>query len=223
MNKKENELFEGCKSGNIEIVKKALTSGILSPKANVNVKNENGVTPLMIAAQNGFLEIVNILITNEASINESSKGEMTALKMAAYNGNVDVTKLLIEKGATGFNKILKTEFKNFTAKAKHELLQVINIINQKISSKDTMQHIFNIGFRFDSQMKGLFADKKSYEDGVFYMSENGLLALKRGAQGEIIAIDYIQISNNFKSRITLIKPVDDEHGEILFNDIMESL
>lgn len=54
MNEKDIKLFEACRSGNIEDAKKALGSFLFPECADVNTKNSNGDTPLILASLYGF-------------------------------------------------------------------------------------------------------------------------------------------------------------------------
>uniref|UniRef100_A0A4W6FY31 Kinase D-interacting substrate 220b n=1 Tax=Lates calcarifer TaxID=8187 RepID=A0A4W6FY31_LATCA len=77
----------------------------------VDGRSDNGQTPLMLAAEQGSLEIVQELIRRGANVNlddvswrcscchGNAVGGWTALMWAAYKGRVEVTTLLLEHGA----------------------------------------------------------------------------------------------------------------------------
>ena len=78
--------------GNSEISKFLIVKG-----ADINAKNNNGETALMLAALNKRLEIVRLLIKKGADVNaESNKGH-TALKYAFLNTQIE--ELLRNAGA----------------------------------------------------------------------------------------------------------------------------
>jgi len=54
-------LFLAAYNGNKEIVEILISGG-----ADVNVKNNDGKTPLTIAGEEGYTEIVNLLLENGA-------------------------------------------------------------------------------------------------------------------------------------------------------------
>ena len=86
------DLFDGIEDDSFFDVLKAIKNG-----ANVNAVNpENGMTPLMLAAVNGQLEIIKFLIQNHANVNEVFNNK-TALKMAK---NERIRQELINAGAT---------------------------------------------------------------------------------------------------------------------------
>ena len=66
---------------------------------NVNVKGDNNVTPLILASQEGKLEVVNFLLDKGASVNDVMTDGKTALLMACKNGHTEIVKRLMEKGA----------------------------------------------------------------------------------------------------------------------------
>lgn len=61
--------------------------------------NQPGWTALLYAATNGHFEIVKILIENHAYIDSSPDNGLTPLMMAARAGHLSVVKFLLEEGA----------------------------------------------------------------------------------------------------------------------------
>ncbi|WP_265025261.1 ankyrin repeat domain-containing protein [Wolbachia endosymbiont (group B) of Pammene fasciana] len=55
-------------------------------------------TLLTIAAENGYTNIVNVLLEKGADVNRKNWYDMTPLHLAAGNGHVDIVNLLLEKG-----------------------------------------------------------------------------------------------------------------------------
>ncbi len=91
-------LMIACQRGNTKIVEFLVKRG-----ANVNaqtVLDGHGYSPLVLAAEFGFYEIVKILIEAGAKI-DVRNGELahTALMVAAQNEHIEVIRYLIEKGA----------------------------------------------------------------------------------------------------------------------------
>ena len=66
---------------------------------NVNAKNIEKNTALLFAAENGNLEIVDLLIKNRADINLKNKNGDTAIKLALKNKQGKVAELLRSNGA----------------------------------------------------------------------------------------------------------------------------
>ena len=56
-------------------------------------------TALHLAAANGHVDVVKVLIQNGADVNAVDEYKFTALHLAARHGHVDIAKVLIENGA----------------------------------------------------------------------------------------------------------------------------
>ena len=62
-------------------------------------KNKWGFTPLLVACQNGHIEVVRWLITSGAEIEATENQGATPLLLACQNGHIEVVRLLITSGA----------------------------------------------------------------------------------------------------------------------------
>ncbi|RXM99762.1 Ankyrin repeat and SAM domain-containing protein 6 [Acipenser ruthenus] len=83
-------------SGNCQLVKEILDED----PGQVNIANPDGASPLMIAAVNGQLDVVQLLVDGNADIDkQDSVHGWTALMQATYHGNKDVVKYLLNQGA----------------------------------------------------------------------------------------------------------------------------
>ena len=71
---------------------------------NVNVKGGNNVTSLILASQQGKLDVVEFLLKKGARVNDVMTDGKTALLMACKNGHTEIVKRLMEKGANQFLK-----------------------------------------------------------------------------------------------------------------------
>uniref|UniRef100_A0A8C7XCT3 Ankyrin repeat and sterile alpha motif domain containing 6 n=1 Tax=Oryzias sinensis TaxID=183150 RepID=A0A8C7XCT3_9TELE len=68
--------------------------------AQVNSSNQEGATPLMIAAVSGQLEVVQLMVEKNADIDKQDGVHgWTALMQATYHGNKEVVKYLLSQGA----------------------------------------------------------------------------------------------------------------------------
>ena len=66
---------------------------------NVNVKGDNNVTPLILASQQGKLDVVEFLLKKGARVNDVMTDGKTALLMACKNGHTEIVRILMAKGA----------------------------------------------------------------------------------------------------------------------------
>ena len=86
--------LELCGYCSAEDVKCAIEAGV-----DVNAKNNDGVTALMVAAINNTADAVNALISAGADVNAKDNGGWTALMRAADHNTADVVNALIQAGA----------------------------------------------------------------------------------------------------------------------------
>jgi ankyrin repeat protein len=68
-------------------------------KPNVNVKGNNGVTSLILASQQGKLDVVEFLFDRGAKVDDVMTDGKTALLMACKNGHTEIVRILMKKGA----------------------------------------------------------------------------------------------------------------------------
>lgn len=93
------ELFSAAKSGDTEALRRLIAAGV-SP----NSANDEGQTPLHIAAVEGHLGAVQALIDSGADVNARDAMQWTPIFKAAYNheqdtGYAPVVKALVDAGA----------------------------------------------------------------------------------------------------------------------------
>jgi len=89
-----NLLVEATKSNEFEAAKMLIATG-----ADVNVRDLDEATLLMIAARNGHTEIARLFIAECVDVNARNNCGNTALMMALENGYIGTAQLLIAAGA----------------------------------------------------------------------------------------------------------------------------
>lgn len=94
----KQQILEAVKSNKKSAVEAVLNKSI-TPKALVNVKDEKGNTPLMIAVQNDNWDIIKLLGKNGAYVNTTNDDNWTALCFAAQHQNPKVIDDLLAKNA----------------------------------------------------------------------------------------------------------------------------
>ena len=62
---------------------------------NINITSNSGDTLLMIAVQNGNLDIINILLENNIDINKYNNFGLTSLFYAVMNNNINIVSILL--------------------------------------------------------------------------------------------------------------------------------
>jgi ankyrin repeat protein len=93
-------LDEAAKERDLAKVKSLIAEG-----SDVNVGDENGLTPLHLAAYRGHKDVAELLILNGANVNAVTTGKgwsgtkWTPLGYTIYKGRKDIAELLILNGA----------------------------------------------------------------------------------------------------------------------------
>jgi ankyrin repeat protein len=93
-NPQEHALRVHAYKGEVEPIKELLAQGV-----NVNARDEQGGTALMLAAMANKVEVVKLLLEHGADVNAQSDGGNTALIAAAGKGNLEILQLLVDAGA----------------------------------------------------------------------------------------------------------------------------
>lgn len=93
----EEALRKYSYKGNMAILQDLLAQGV-----NVNARDEQGGTALMLAALAGNAEVVRLLLERGADANAQSDGGNTALIAAAGKGHVEILQILLDAGADPF-------------------------------------------------------------------------------------------------------------------------
>ena len=71
---------------------------LIQDKEDLNIRDEDGNTPLHWASETGNLEVVKCLIENKANLEAKGRAGYTPLHLATINGHPEIAKVLIEKG-----------------------------------------------------------------------------------------------------------------------------
>ena len=87
------ELLKAASAGDLGATKAAILAG-----ARVNASNEWGSTPVLLAAQQGQVDVVRTLL-RAGAWPDGRGGAMTPLAAAALGGHTEVVKLLLNSGA----------------------------------------------------------------------------------------------------------------------------
>ena len=90
----DSYLIRASAYGHIDMVKKYIEDG-----ADVNAKNDDGNTALMMASYNGYIKVVRLLLKKGADVNAKDNNHNTALIGASINGRTETVALLLENGA----------------------------------------------------------------------------------------------------------------------------
>ncbi|XP_031624790.1 basement membrane proteoglycan-like isoform X2 [Contarinia nasturtii] len=86
--------YDAAKNGDVQKIEQLIRIGV-----DTNIRNQRGMSPLVIAASYGHTNVVELLIRNGADINLKNKNGKSAIFAAAYNGHRNVVEILIKNGA----------------------------------------------------------------------------------------------------------------------------
>ena len=71
---------------------------------NANVPDANGMTPIHLAAKNGHIEVLKMLMTSTYKPNKPDKNGDTPLQFATANGHIEVVKILLKCMISSLNE-----------------------------------------------------------------------------------------------------------------------
>ena len=118
---------------------------------NVNVKGNNNVTPLILASQQGKLDVVEFLLKKGARVNDVMTDGKTALLMACKNGHTEIVRILMAKGA---DQSLKSSGKSPRDVAGNtEIVKILDLYNN-LSVQIPEQSRVNFGGKRRKTIKG---------------------------------------------------------------------
>ena len=87
------ELWRIAEAGEIDELEAVLS------RADINARNEHGMTALMRAAYHGRVEMVRMLLEHGADPNVTRNDNFTALSLAAFFGHAEIVEVLMGHGA----------------------------------------------------------------------------------------------------------------------------
>lgn len=126
-----NNLHQAASQASVE-----LTAAVLSTGIDIDMGNENGVTPLMISSAGGDPRVASLLLEKGANVAVVAEGGFTALHFSSQQGNLIVTKMLVQAGGG----IEATDTRGFTPlhmAADRGHWQVMSVLIEAGANRDT--------------------------------------------------------------------------------------
>ena len=74
-------------------------ASLIHAGVDINDKDGFGQTGLMLAARNGHLELVRLLVEHDAGLDTTAKYNLSALMLAVVNGHTEIALTLAHVGA----------------------------------------------------------------------------------------------------------------------------
>ena len=196
-------LINASAVGNVEQVDSALIDG-----ANINAKNSDGMTPLMLACFNGNYELAKFLLSKGAKVDLKDNDGWNALMWASRLNDVRLVTLLVSHGADvnyhdgdGWNALFHACSKgNFNVvKFLVENGAVVdskNSLSKTVFEYATTDEIKNYLFEKIEKDKMITLFKKSLKqkefDNARLMLQNGMDINHRYENGDTVLIDMIR-------------------------------
>lgn len=146
----QRSIFDISRDGTLEEITKLYNKD----SKIINLKNENGYTPLILSCYNSNLEIVKFLVNKVEDINGSSDYG-TPLMAAVVKGNVEITKLLLEKNADPNIK----DANGTTAAHYAVMFKNYDIVELLVASKADF-NVKNVSNQTPLNMAALYKDEK---------------------------------------------------------------
>ena len=112
---------------------------LVEQKADVNITNTSGSTPLIVASSEGHKNIVAYLLEHGANVNATNNHKDTALMVASGKGDLESVKLLFSAGAqiNAQNKHKDTALMFAAENGNKEIVQFLISSGADLNLKDT--------------------------------------------------------------------------------------
>ncbi|GEM_PF-594365 len=128
-----NRIISAASNGNTDLVQILLTAG-----ANVNTKDTEGRTVLMLAVSHGHFFTAKVLLDRGADVNAKSNTGLTSLMYAAMNGDTSIVQALLAKKADVNAKNNKGETAIIYAKGNHYIIKLLKDAGAKEPQEETI-------------------------------------------------------------------------------------
>ena len=128
---REDKLINAVKNGDLESVEDLIAEGA---DLDLEAKDDNDMTALMIAAKKGYTDIVSRLINSGANIDAKDRYNWTALFNAVDGGHAETVKLLIANGAAKNQKDFGELFVSAVFKGNNEMVKAFLVEGARIGN-----------------------------------------------------------------------------------------
>jgi ankyrin repeat protein len=198
-------LLKASKDGDLKKAKRAIKKG-----ANVNVKDEDGFTPLHKASKEGNDAVVSLLLEKGGDIEAKTKDGWKPLHIACQNGHESIVSLLMEKGAdieAKDNLGGRTPL-HFASLNGHESIASLLLKNgAKVNAKDSlggMTPLYLASRRGDKAVLSLLLEKGANVNAKDSNGETPLHSASRGGHDDVVSL-LLEKGANVNAK--------DKHGE----------
>eukprot|EP01034_Spumella_vulgaris_P025289 gene25289-31727_t len=129
----QTSLIIAASTGNVDIVKI-----LLGHRANVYIKDDDGVSALYIACLKGHLEIAKLIIDADADVDVQTKTGYTPLMIATIHNRLEIVQLLLNSEAdTSVRDNTGQRALNFALDKRHNKLIELLVMHDKVEESDS--------------------------------------------------------------------------------------
>ncbi|XP_046548455.1 ankyrin-3-like [Haliotis rubra] len=179
----DNILHVACRGGNVKIVNYILMQNIV----DINSKDDEEMTPVMLAAYHGKREVFGILVKQGADLSVVDEDGDNILHVACRGGNVKIVNYILMQNIVDINSIDDKEMTPVMLAAFHGKREVFDILvikgadlsvvdrdgdnilhvacrggNVKIVNYILMQNIVDINSKYDEEMTPVDSSDAAY-------------------------------------------------------------
>ena len=200
-------LFDECRDGNVNAIKDKI------PKiTDINMIDDDNdeKSPLYIASEIGYLDIVKLLIASGGDVNQANKYGETPLHAASYRGHLDIVKVLIAAGGD-VNKACNDGWTPLHVASYHDHLEIVKVLiaaggDVNKANNEGKIPLFNASkYGHLAIVKVLIANKANF----LYKNKNGKTPLDIAKTDEIK--QYIMNHPWYRRRPFLVARPHDDH------------
>ena len=145
---------------------------------NIDLQDMNGNTALMIASEDGHIDIVNSLIEATADVNLQDINKETALIKASEYGYIDIVNALIKAGADPYLKNIYEETALDIAEREETALRIAQRQNQEEEEEEEYNVYTDIIIALQNYINELYANTNDSDSGESYYYDGMIISEK---------------------------------------------
>ena len=203
------KIIEECDNEDID-AKVNVVKDLIEQGADVNAKDKDGMTALIVASRNGHREVVEMLISNGADVNAKDNSDWTALMRASIKGQSKIAELLIangalvnSKGVDGCTALIAAAFDGC-----NEIVKLLLENGADVNARDS-----------DDRTALIMAISQGYVDVGEMLIDNGAVVNAKDKTGKT-AMSVAKDEEVRKAIINAVKKRNEKTGEkIIINDM----
>lgn len=185
--------LHACKHGKFEQIRKLIQYGFYQSRE----REDDCKTCLLIASENGHVEIVKFLLQNGSSIDEIDKTQNSCLHLAVKRNQIEVVKYLVQTHISLLgNRNNENKSSEFDIACKEGHIDIIKLLLQKKDIAFWRRYSNPLQIALENNRLGVI--KILYQNG---WDINKLSILVASDSGYLEIVQYLYFEHNFPLRI----------------------